>query len=222
MPAEKPIRPVRSRMARLFTPPADLVLRQRVIVKFLLHLAIFVSAYQLAFLFRFDFSVPVFYVPVIWETTPVLLLSKALGFYAFGLFQGWWRYVSIRDILPVTAGCMLGSLIFYGAGFALWPPNHIPRSIYILDLGNTLLLVLGFRYMIRAGREAMGRHRRDFTRRVLIVGAGSAGQMIAREISENGSLGMEQVGFIDDDPAKIGARIQGAKVLGGHERIGDL
>ena len=222
MPAEKPIRPVRSRMARLFTPPADLVLRQRVIVKFLLHLAIFVSAYQLAFLFRFDFSVPVFYVPVIWETTPVLLLSKALGFYAFGLFQGWWRYVSIRDILPVTAGCMLGSLIFYGAGFALWPPNHIPRSIYILDLGNTLLLVLGFRYMIRAGREAMGRHRRDFTRRVLIVGAGAAGQMIAREISENGSLGMEQVGFIDDDPAKIGARIQGAKVLGGHERIGDL
>ena len=191
-------------------------------MKFLLHLAIFVSAYQLAFLFRFDFSVPVFYVPVIWETTPVLLLSKALGFYAFGLFQGWWRYVSIRDILPVTAGCMLGSLIFYGAGFALWPPNHIPRSIYILDLGNTLLLVLGFRYMIRAGREAMGRHRRDFTRRVLIVGAGAAGQMIAREISENGSLGMEQVGFIDDDPAKIGARIQGAKVLGGHERIGDL
>jgi FlaA1/EpsC-like NDP-sugar epimerase len=46
--------------------------------------------------------------------------------------------------------------------------------------------------------------------------------MIAREISENMSLGMEQVGFIDDDPAKIGARIHGMKVLGGHARIGDL
>jgi hypothetical protein len=63
MPADKPIRPVRSRMAKLFTPPANLVLRQRVIVKFLLHLAIFVSAYQLAFLFRFDFSIPISYLP---------------------------------------------------------------------------------------------------------------------------------------------------------------
>jgi len=222
MPAEKPTRPVRSRVARLFTIPADLALRQRVVVKFLLHLAIFVSAYQLAFLFRFDFSVPMIYLPVIWGTIPVLLLSKALGFYSFGLFQGWWRYVSIRDILPITLGCTLGSLIFYGVLYALWPPNPIPRSIYILDWANTLLFVLGFRYMVRAGREALGRRRPDFVRRVLIVGAGAAGQMIAREISGNLSLGMEQVGFIDDDPAKIGTRIQGAKVLGGHVRIGDL
>ncbi|MGZ9197171.1 MAG: hypothetical protein ACXW4I_12190, partial [Candidatus Deferrimicrobiaceae bacterium] len=85
---------MRSRMAKLFTPPAGLVLRQRVVVKFLLHLAIFASAYHLAFLFRFDLSVPMIYLPVIWGTIPVLLLSKALGFYAFGLFQGWWRYVS--------------------------------------------------------------------------------------------------------------------------------
>jgi len=209
-------------VARLFTTPADLALRQRVVVKFLLHLAIFVSAYQLAFLFRFDFSIPMIYLPVIWGTIPVLLLSKALGFYSFGLFQGWWRYVSIRDILPITLGCTLGSLIFYGVLYALWPPNPIPRSIYILDWANTLLFVLGFRYMVRAGREALGRRRPDFVRRVLIVGAGAAGQMIAREISGNLSLGMEQVGFIDDDPAKIGTRIQGAKVLGGHVRIGDL
>ena len=67
MPAEKPTRTVRSRMAKLFTPPAGLVLRQRVIVKFLLHLSIFVSAYHLAFLFRFDFSVPMIYLPVIGD-----------------------------------------------------------------------------------------------------------------------------------------------------------
>jgi len=209
-------------MAKLFTPPADLVLRQRVTAKFLLHLAIFVSAYYLAFLFRFDFSVPMIYLHVIWGTIPVLLLSKALGFYAFGLFQGWWRYVSIRDILPVAAGCTLGSLIFYGAVFALWPSNQIPRSIYILDLGNTLLFVLGIRFMVRVGREALGRQGRNFVRRVLIVGAGAAGQMIAREISENVSLGLEQAGFIDDDLAKIGTRIQGRKVLGGHGQIGEI
>ncbi len=220
MSADKPNRPIRSRIARFLTPTTDLVLRQRVIVKFLLHIAIFASAYHLAYLIRFDLSVPGIYLPVIWHTLPVLLLSKALGFYAFGLFQGWWRYVSIRDILPVVAGCSLGTMVFYIAVIALWSPTHIPRSIYMLDWGNTLLFVLGFRYMVRAGREALGRRRSGYTRRVLIVGAGAAGQMIAREIDENVSLGMERVGFIDDDPAKIGTRIQGLKILGGHEQIG--
>ena len=205
-----------------FIEPMGLLIRLRSVVKFFLHLAIFASAYHLAYLFRFDFSIPMAYLSVIWGTIPVLLLSKAFGFFAFGLFQGWWRYVSIRDIFPVAAGCALGSLIFFGAVFALWGPNYIPRSIYILDFGTTLLIVLGVRYIVRIGRESMGRKRRGNDRRVLIVGAGSAGQMIAREISENASLGMEQVGFIDDDPAKIGTRIQGQKILGGHGRIGEI
>ena len=98
----------------------------------------------------------------------------------------------------------------------------MPRSIYLLDWVNTLVLVLGARYLIRMGREGLGRRGRVTDRRVLIVGAGAAGQMIAREIAENASLGMEQVGFIDDDPAKIGTRIHGVKVLGGHGKIADL
>jgi len=57
---------------------------------------------------------------------------------------------------------------------------------------------------------------------MLIVGAGQAGQMIAREIRENVALGMNAVGFVDDDAQKIGTRIQGLRVLGGHERIEDF
>jgi FlaA1/EpsC-like NDP-sugar epimerase len=83
-------------------------------------------------------------------------------------------------------------------------------------------MVLGVRYFIRFGRETIGRRRSDGDKRVLVVGAGAAGQMIAREIAENVSLGMEQVGFVDDDRAKIGTRIHGVKVLGGHEKIADI
>jgi FlaA1/EpsC-like NDP-sugar epimerase len=122
-------------------------------------------------------------------------------------------------VLPVAGGCTLGSVLFAGAVFLIWGPNFVPRSIYLLDLGNTFFLVMAARFAIRAGRETFGRRRRDSDRNVLIVGAGAAGQMIAREIRENPSLGMIEVGFLDDDRAKIGTRIQGLRVLGGHEEI---
>ena len=202
--------------------PVDLVLRLRVVVKFLLHLAIFFFAYSLAYLVRFDFTVPPQFVSILWKTIPVLLVAKALGFLAFGLFHGWWRYVSIRDVFPIAAGCTLGSLIFAGAVFALWGAHYVPRSIYFLDWVNTLMIVLGVRYVVRTGREVLGRKRRESDRRVLVVGAGSAGQMIVREIRENPALGMDQVGFVDDDRAKIGTRIDGLPVLGGHSDIPKL
>lgn len=81
------------------------------------------------------------------------------------------------------------------------------------------MLVLGARYLIRATRENFLGRRRATDRRVLIVGAGSAGQMIAREIRDNRALGIFAVGFIDDDRAKIGTSIQGLRVLGGHEKV---
>jgi FlaA1/EpsC-like NDP-sugar epimerase len=100
--------------------PLEIAMRYRGMVKFLLHIAIFVLAYQLAYIIRFDFNLPRQYLSVIRDTIPVLLFAKALGFLAFGLFSGWWRYVSIRDILPITGGCMLGSALFAGAVSLYW------------------------------------------------------------------------------------------------------
>jgi FlaA1/EpsC-like NDP-sugar epimerase len=200
----------------------DLVLRLRVVVKFLLHLGIFFLAYSLAYVVRFDFAVPALFVSNLWKTIPVLLVAKALGFLVFGLFNGWWRYVSIRDIFPITAGCTLGSLVFAGAVYLLWGAHYIPRSIYFLDWVNTVMIVLGVRYVVRTGREVMGRKRGENDRRVLVVGAGAAGQMIVREIRENPGLGMTEVGFVDDDNAKRHTRIGGLPVLGRHSDIPKL
>ncbi|MGA7104453.1 MAG: nucleoside-diphosphate sugar epimerase/dehydratase [Candidatus Deferrimicrobiaceae bacterium] len=202
--------------------PADFLLRHRGIVKLFLHFVIFAGAYHLAYLIRFDFIVPLEYGRVIRETILYLLIAKAIGFLAFGLFQGWWRFVSIRDVLPIAAGCTAGSAIFAGVDIFFLGNVTVPRSVYLLDWGITLLVVLASRYLIRMGREAFGRRHGEFTRRVLIVGAGAAGQMIAREIHDNPALGMIDVGYVDDDKAKIGTRIQGLRVLGGHEEIDEI
>ncbi len=213
---------LRDKIARLLSPLLDIALRGRTAVKFFLTLWIFVSAYSLAWRLRFEFDVPPDMVAVMRETIPILVIAKALGFFAFGQFRGWWRYVSIKDVLPVAAGSVLGSVLFSAGVWGLWGPHHVPRSIYLLDWVNTMALVLGARYLIRMGRESLGRKGHVTERRVLIVRAGAAGQMIAREIAENVSLGMEQGGFVDDDRAKIGTRIQGVKVLGGHEKIAEI
>ena len=189
-------------------------MRHRGIVKLFLHFFIFAGAYYLAYLIRFEFIVPPKYGEVIRETILYLLIAKAIGFLAFGLFQGWWRFVSIRDVLPIAAGCTAGSAIFAGVDIFFLGNVTVPRSVYLLDWGITLIIVLASRYLIRMGREAFGRRHGEFTRRVLIVGAGAAGQMIAREIKENPALGMIAAGYVDDDKAKVGTRIQGLRVLG--------
>ena len=137
--------------------PADFLLRHRGIVKLFLHFAIFAGAYHLAYLIRFDFIVPPVYGRVIRETILYLLIAKAIGFLAFGLFQGWWRFVSIRDVLPIAAGCTAGSAIFAGMDIVFLGNVAVPRSVYLLDWGITLLIVLASRYLIRMGREAFGR-----------------------------------------------------------------
>lgn len=209
-------RTVRARL----TGTAEFLLHHRRPVKLFLHLYLFVVAYYLAYLVRFDFRVPPEYLHTFLETVALALAAKAVAFLAFGLFRGWWRYISIRDILPIASGCTLASILFASAVRLLPWEVPVPRSIYLLDWGTTLLLVLAVRYLTRVGREAFGRGRGGDARRVLIVGAGSAGRMIAREIRENPSLGMTAVGFIDDDRAKIGTRIQGLRILGGRDRIG--
>jgi FlaA1/EpsC-like NDP-sugar epimerase len=210
---------IRARSVKLISYPFHFLMRWRAVVKFLLHVAIFVFAYIGAYLLRLEFSISPMYSGIIRDTIPLVLVSKTVAFLAFGLFHGWWRYVSIRDILPIAGGCTLGSLLFWGVDLFLMPNIDVPHSIYAIDWGLTLMIVLGARYFIRFGREILGRSRGDSDRRVLVVGAGTAGLMIVREIRENPGLGMIEVGFVDDDRAKVGTRIDGVPVLGQHEEI---
>src|SRR3989304_3413310 len=120
------------------TIPVNFLLRHRGIVKFFLSLLIFAGAYHLAYLIRFEFIIPPEYGQVIRDTTLYLLIAKALGFLVFGLFQGWWRFVSIRDILPLAAGGTAGSRTFVGSEPGFLPRITGPRSVSLLALGGAL------------------------------------------------------------------------------------
>lgn len=147
---------------------------------------------------------------------PVLLI-KLVVFWAMGLNHGWWRYVSISDVLNLFLANLTASLsaFFY---VAIGPGmGGVPRSLFLLDVMICFLAGCGIRILTRAWREnyfPMGAGQNDCGKRVLIVGAGYAGQMIVKEMRVNPSLKISVIGFIDDDPTKLNQHFQGFPVLG--------
>lgn len=187
-----------------------------------IQLVIIVASLLMAFLFRFDMRIPDKYHVILLTLLPALVVIKFLFFWYMGLFQGWWRYVSMADLVTILKANILASLAFVAYAVIVYRLEKIPRSVLILDGIFCFLMMGGVRFVTRAFREnylPMPRTRHVDSTRVLIVGAGDAGQAIAREIRQNPRLNLETVGFVDDDPQKQGAAFQGVKVLGPQEGL---
>jgi FlaA1/EpsC-like NDP-sugar epimerase len=174
---------------------------------------IFAVAGVLAFLLRFDLSVPSQYWPHLLAALCVWIPVKVLVFHFLRLDRGWWRYVSVRDVVRLAAANLVGSVLGCLAllGFA---PKGFPRSIYVLDFLICLGMTAGARMTVRLAFEFSRLPSLGAKKRTLIYGAGDAGVTLLREIHQNPALAYEIAGFIDDDPAKAGRFIHGAKVLG--------
>src|ERR1035441_5368666 len=176
-------------------------------------LAIVAVAGVLAFLLRFDFSVPPQYWPHLLAALCVWVPVKVLVFHFLRLDRGWWRYVSIRDAARLAAanlaGSVFGCLALLGLG-----PEGFPRSIYALDFVVCLGMTAGARVTVRLAFEFSRLPSLGAKKRTLIYGAGDAGVTLLREIRQNPALAYQIVGFIDDAPAKAGRFIHGERVFG--------
>ena len=98
--------------------------------------------------------------------------------------------------------------------------DNLPRSVVVTDFILTLMLLIGARLAVRLMIERPERGARiPKGLEVLVIGAGSGGQMVVRELQLNPNLGKTAIGFIDDDPRKRGMRMLGLKVLGSTDEI---
>jgi len=182
-------------------------------------------AYYLAFRLRFlDRSdLPHRYAVLFAQSVGIVVVVKLVVFYAFGLYQKWWRYVSGRDFLLIVRAVAVASAILV-VGFTVVRPfaHTLPRSVAVMDFLLTLMLITGARLAVRLIVERPSRTARLPKHEVLVVGAGSGGQMVVRELQLNPDLGATAIGFVDDDPRKRGMRMQGLKVLGSTKKIAEI
>ena len=177
----------------------------------LVDLLLTVAANYFAFWLRFDGAIPAASRDLWLETIPLLVLLRGLTFIPFHLYDSVWQYVGLRDLRAIVASVSVSSVLFCLLIRGVLGLRAYPRSVFVMDLVLVVFLMAAARVGWRLGREYRVNAR---TKRVLIFGAGDAGARIVREILQGGEHGYHPVGFVDDDPAKVGRRIHGIPVLG--------
>lgn len=198
------------------TESSSLLLRYRRALSVVVHLALFLVAQAGAFALRFEFAIPTDYLQpaTLWLAVS---LGVHLGVFAvFGMFSGMWRYTGANDLIALAKSSALSTLVF-AAFIVLGGYRSYPRSILVIEFLLTMILVGGLRFGVRSLWQlaaTVAQKREGKAKPVLIVGAGDAGEMLAREMLKTHGGRFEPVGFADDDGSKRGARIHGVPVLG--------
>lgn len=173
------------------------------------------AAYLLAYLIRFEFEWRSAYSATILMSLPLLLVLRLVTQQAFRLSTGRWRFVGIPDLIRLAAATFMGSLAFLLATRVLPFEPRVPLSVIAIEgmltaglIGTIWVAYRTLFEVVRSRRSENGAGHR----RVLIIGAGEAGYMLAREMVRAGTC--RPVGFVDDDPHKWGTRLAGLEVIG--------
>jgi FlaA1/EpsC-like NDP-sugar epimerase len=200
----------------------DQTLRYRRPLIIAAHVGLFGASYCMAFGLRFDFALPDEQLRLLAFTLPIVVALRAGAFAVFRLYEGLWRYVSVRDVFEMAKAVTVSSALFT-LGALLLGIRGMPRSVLLLDWILCVGASGGLRIAARMVLERRPAAVREATerRRALVVGAGDVAEALLREINR-GALPYSVLGLVTDDPAMRGRRLHGVSVLGGIDDIPSL
>ncbi len=189
---------------------------RRALAVLVLHAVVFVAVYWLAFGIRTDFAISESDWVLLWLTMPGVVLLKLMIFYYAGHCHRSWYSVSFSDLIALFHSATL-SLLIVLAFDALFVNStiHLPKGVLLVDWGLTILVLGGLRAIGRMSREELSpRLWRSGYRKALIVGANQSGETLARHLLSDRRLKYQPVGYLDEDPARIGSTVGGIPVWG--------
>ncbi len=172
-----------------------------------------IVSYCLAFLIRHDFSLPL---QAHFLLLPLLITvsARASALMYFGAYQGVFAYFGLWDVVALFKALTLSAVVGGGLTFFVGLQSSA-RSVFLIDWGLALVMLAGLRYGLRAWAKRGARREGHERQKALIVGAGPAGEQIARTLLEDPLSPYRPVGFIDEMPERWGSLIHGVRVLGG-------
>ena len=168
-------------------------------------------AWLLAFWFRFDLElIPSDYLNNALVYLPYVIISQSIIFWYFGLYKGVWRFSSLPDLIRIFKAVFFGVLFIAGSLFVYNRLAFMPRSVLPLYTSFLLLLLSIPRLFYRYYKD--GVKHESTAQRALIIGAGAAGEMLARDLLQD-EVSLLPIAFVDDDKRKKGRSIRGLQVL---------
>lgn len=155
------------------------------------------------------------------QSAPVVVTCVLIGLFVRGLYRTDWQHFSVHEIRAIVSGAVLGLAASLGVLIVSGLASAWLYGLVAVALGGTVLLLAGSRLFVRGLADAL-LHRTAAAERVLIYGAGQGGALAIRELRNNAALAKQPIGFVDDDPARLGMSIHGVPVLGGLEDLATL
>src|SRR5688572_4941109 len=202
-----------SQFHRLVGRYGEVVLRYRSILVICTQLGLIAAANVAAFALRFEGDIPPDYARLFLQSLPLVLAIYGVGLVAFGIQRGLWRYVGLHDLGRILWASVISSAVFFGVVHGLLGWVAYPRSVIILTGVLSGLFLAGVRLVVRWFREWL--HVLSPTaRRVLVIGAGNAGELLIRDMLSDGNSNYRPIGLVDDDPIKRKMKIHGIPVVG--------
>jgi FlaA1/EpsC-like NDP-sugar epimerase len=192
-------------------------------LKLVLDALIYALAFILAYWIRFDGRPPEEHLRQLQLLIGLFVAVRLGSNFALGVYRHIWRYISLNDVTVLTFAAALPSMtlvlarLFLTESHQLW---RVPYSVIVIDFllavgGTTALRVFHRAWFERNESKGEANPRVDSSKvNVLLVGAGLAGIMVAREARKEKNLNWNLVGFVDDDPKKLNTTIHGIKVIG--------
>jgi FlaA1/EpsC-like NDP-sugar epimerase len=150
----------------------------------------------------------------------VILPVQLISFMLFGLYRGIWRFASLPDLLRIIKAVIVGTAASLLVLFLLTRLAGIPRSVPIIYILLLIISLSGSRLLYRWVKD----HHiyLNAGKRVLIVGAGKAGEMLARDLLRNAHQNYQLIAFADDNTRRVGREIHGVPIAGTCREIPQL
>lgn len=187
---------------------------------------IIVNSYILAFIIRFNFDFIMDERNGLILFLPVIVIIYLIMLSIFKMYKSIWTIVGIDEVAFGLIACLIATGI-------ILITSTIISSIYYIDYITVLLaglfimiFTIGirvsfriYRRMISHGRVLLNSSNISNLEKILIIGAGSCGQLIIEEIRKQNPIKQKVIGVIDDNPSKIGTYLRGIKILGNRNKI---
>ena len=175
---------VRGRLIKL----PQVLFNRRPLFIYIFQTTLVATSLVLAWLLRFDFSLP--YRRVLLTSGPLLVVIRLITLRVFKLNHGWWHFASVSDALNILKAVTVGSACFFILDRFLFGAVSFPRSVYVLEAVLTGCFLAGARLASRVLVESVRHDSSSRLRRVMLVGAGFAAEMVIRELArpESGYL----------------------------------